>query len=131
MIRILILILIAVPTLEIWSLITASKAFGWLPTLVLCIFTGVFGAWLARREGLQIFKLAEMQLSRGQLPTEAVLDGICVFAGGLLLLTPGFFTDIAGFILVIPYTRGIAKIFIRRWFRRKLHSGSISFFKRW
>ncbi|WCK55513.1 membrane protein FxsA [Aneurinibacillus sp. Ricciae_BoGa-3] len=129
MMRILVMILIVVPTLEIWGLLTAGRAFGWLPTLAMCVFTGVVGAWLAKREGLQIFKLAQLQMSRGQLPGEAILDGICVFTGGIFLMLPGFFTDIIGFFLIFPYTRGISKIFIKRWLWRKVQSGSIQFFK--
>jgi UPF0716 protein FxsA len=128
MLRILILILLIVPTVEIWFLLTAGHIIGWFPTLLLCIATGVAGAWLAKREGLHIFHLAQIQLSRGQLPGEAILDGICVFAGGLFLLTPGFLSDFVGFFLLFPYTRSIAKIFLKRWLRRKIQSGQIEMF---
>jgi UPF0716 protein FxsA len=128
MLRILILLLLIVPTLEIWLLVAAGRGIGWIPTLLLCILTGVTGAWLAKREGLQIFQLAQLQLSRGELPGEALLDGICVFAGGLLLLTPGFFTDILGFLLLFPYTRGVPKLFIKRWLYKKIQSGNIQMF---
>ncbi|AMA73969.1 MULTISPECIES: FxsA family protein [Aneurinibacillus] len=128
MLRVFIAILLIVPVLEIWLLAAVGKGIGWLPTLLLCILTGVIGAWLAKRQGLQIFQLAQVQFSRGELPGEAILDGICVFAGGLLLLTPGFFTDIAGFLLLIPYTRGIAKLFMKRWLYKKIQSGNTQIF---
>jgi UPF0716 protein FxsA len=128
MMRILIVLLLLVPTLEIWLFIAAGNGIGWVPTLLLCILTGVIGAWLAKRQGLQIFQLAQLQLSRGELPGEAILDGICVFAGGLLLLTPGFFSDIVGFFLLVPYTRSIAKLFIKRWLNKKIKNGQVNIF---
>lgn len=100
MIKIIAAILIIVPTLEIWGLTAAGKTFGWFPTLLLVILTGVVGAWLAKKEGLRVWRSAQIQLQQGQLPGEAILDGLSIFAGGLLLLTPGFFTDTIGFLLV-------------------------------
>ncbi|MBN6188012.1 membrane protein FxsA [Aneurinibacillus sp. BA2021] len=126
--RMLIALLLIVPTLEIWFLIAAGNGIGWIPTLLLCLFTGVAGAWLAKRQGLQIFQLAQMQLSRGEIPGETLLDGICVFAGGLFLLTPGFFSDLLGFLLLIPYTRSIAKLFMKRWLYRRIQTGQLNVF---
>lgn len=131
MLRILVAILIIVPTIEIWGLITAGRAFGWEITLLLVIATGVIGAWLARRQGLQVFQLAQHQLQQGKIPGEAILDGICIFAGGLVLLTPGFFTDAMGFLLLIPYTRGIAKIWIKKWLWKLAENGNFIYFRRW
>ncbi|MFT9848308.1 FxsA family protein [Aneurinibacillus sp. REN35] len=128
MMRILLVVLLVVPILEIWLLIAAGNGIGWIPTLLLCVFTGVAGAWLAKRQGLQIFQLAQMQLNRGQIPGEALLDGICVFAGGLLLLTPGFFSDFLGFFLLIPYTRSIVKLFFKRWLHKRIQTGQLNVF---
>lgn len=119
-------ILIIVPTLEIWGLITAGQAFGWFPTLLMVIATGVIGAWLAKKQGLEVFRLAQMQLQQGQLPGEALLDGIIIFAGGLVLLTPGFFTDAIGFLCLFPLSRGFMKIYIKKWLWRNIQSGRIS-----
>ncbi|GED13887.1 FxsA family protein [Aneurinibacillus migulanus] len=124
--RVLIMLFLLVPILEIWFLVAAGRGIGWVPALLLCVLTGVIGAWLAKREGLQIFRLAQVQLSRGELPGEAILDGICVFMGGLLLLVPGFLTDIFGFLLLIPYTRGIAKLFIKRWLYKRIRNGQLN-----
>lgn len=130
MLRTLVLILIIVPALEIWGIVTAGKALGWGMTLLLIIATGVSGAWLARQQGLQVFQLAQMQMQRGELPGEAILDGICIFAGGLVLLTPGFFTDALGFLLLIPYTRGIIKIWLKKWLRKQMDRGNFIFIRR-
>jgi UPF0716 protein FxsA len=128
MLRVLIVLLLLIPVLEIWLLMATGKAIGWVPTLLLCILTGVTGAWLARRQGLQFFRLAQLQLSRGEMPGEVILDGIFVFMGGLLLLTPGFFTDFLGFSLLIPYTRGIARLCTKRWLDKKIRNGQFNVF---
>ena len=128
MLRILIVLLLVIPTFEIWLFIKAGQGIGWIPTLLFCILTGVVGAWLSRQQGLRIFQMAQMQLSHGQIPGDAILDGICIFAGGLLLLTPGFFTDIFGFFLLLPITRPIARGIIKRWLYKKVQSGQVQFF---
>ncbi|MBO8171864.1 MAG: membrane protein FxsA [Bacillaceae bacterium] len=125
MFRILVLILILVPAIEIWGIVAVGRGLGWELTILLIIATGLAGAWLARKQGLQVFQLAQLQLNQGRLPGEAILDGICIFAGGLVLLTPGFFTDAMGFLLLIPYTRGIVKLWIKRWLRKMVESGRI------
>ncbi|WP_134701525.1 FxsA family protein [Ammoniphilus sp. YIM 78166] len=131
----LVALLIIVPAIEIWGLITAGQAFGWLPTLVLVILTGVIGAWLAKREGLQIFRLAQAQMQRGELPGEVILDGILVFAGGLVLLTPGFFTDAVGFLCLFPVTRSVIKTYLKAWLQKNIQNGNFRIyggnFRRW
>ncbi|SMO33760.1 FxsA family protein [Melghirimyces algeriensis] len=113
MFRILVLILIVVPALEIWGLVKVGEAIGAWPTALAVIATGVAGGYLARWQGLQTIRLAQVQMSNRELPGEAVLDGICILSGGLLLLTPGFFTDTIGFLLLFPYTRGMIKILLK------------------
>ncbi|PTM58087.1 FxsA family protein [Desmospora activa] len=123
--RIMILLLIIVPALEIWGLITVGGWIGPWPTVLLVIATGVVGGYLAKWQGLQTLRLAQIQLRNNELPGEAILDGICILCGGLLLLTPGFFTDIVGFFLLIPYTRGMIKVFIKKNLTRMMQNGTI------
>lgn len=126
--KILIAILLIVPTLEVWALVSAGQAFGWVPTLFTVILTGVVGGWLAKKQGLQVFRMAQNQMKQGQLPGEAILDGIIIFAGGLLLLTPGFFTDILGILCLFPLTRGMMKITLKNWLWKNIQNGKISFY---
>lgn len=128
MFRIILLLLLVVPILEIWLLVVSGQTIGWLLTLLFVILTGVGGAALAKQQGSQVLRLAQLQLQKGQIPGEAILDGISIFAGGLLLLTPGFFTDAIGFALLIPYTRGIVKIGMKKWIARQIQNGHITFF---
>lgn len=123
-------VIILVPVIELWGLITVGNWIGPFPTILLVITTGFIGGYLARREGLYTYRLAMIQLRNGELPGEALLDGVCILVGGVFLLTPGFFTDILGFLLVFPYTRGIVKLFLKRWFEKKIRDGSLIWIRR-
>lgn len=130
MFRIILLIVLIVPVIEMWGLITVGGLIGPLPTILCVVATGVIGAYLAKQQGLQTWNLAQIQLRNGELPSGVIVDGICIFAGGLLLLTPGFFTDLIGLLLLIPFTRAIIKIYIMKWFRNKINNGNIIYYKR-
>ncbi|OIJ18269.1 membrane protein FxsA [Anaerobacillus alkalidiazotrophicus] len=130
MLKFLILLLIIIPTLEIAVLVLSGNTIGIPWTLLLVIFTGVLGAWLAKKEGLQTIRLAQLQLQQGQIPSGVLLDGLCILVGGVVLLTPGFITDALGFFLLIPQTRAIAKAFLQKIFNSMIKNGSIVFINR-
>ncbi len=123
-------IIILVPIIELWGLITVGNWIGPFPTILLVIATGVIGGYLARREGLNTYRLAMIQLRNGELPGDTLLDGACILAGGVFLLTPGFFSDILGFVLVFPYTRGIVRLFLKRWLNKKIQSGNFIWYRK-
>ncbi|WLD92349.1 FxsA family protein [Alkalihalobacillus sp. AL-G] len=127
MFRILLLILIIVPALEIGILIWSGKTFGIPFTILVIIATGVTGAWLAKREGMEALRLAQVQLQNGDVPSDVLLDGICILIGGSLLLTPGFITDATGFLLLFPFTRSVIKMWMRRFIQKKIESGQFTF----
>ncbi|UTR11366.1 membrane protein FxsA [Evansella sp. LMS18] len=131
--KILLLLLIVVPALEIAVLILAGNTFGILVTILLIILTGVLGAALAKKEGLNAIRTAQMQASQGQIPSGVILDGVCILVGAVLLLTPGFITDGVGFFLLIPQTRAILKGFLQRIFEKLINSGKVVFInnRRW
>lgn len=128
--RLLILLLILVPALEISVLVLSGNTIGFLPTIVLMVATGFIGAWLAKNEGLKAFRDAQTQMSYGQLPGESILDGICILIGGLLLLTPGFITDLFGIVLLLPSTRVFFKKVMKNWLEKKLRNGQFYIIKR-
>jgi len=130
MYRIIVVIMIVVPALEIWGLITIGRMIGAWQTFGVLLLTGFVGAFLARREGKRVWALARIQLSQRQIPTQSILDGICILVGGLLLLTPGFFTDIIGILLVIPPTRVIFRTWLVLFIQKKLLKGSTHIFRR-
>ncbi len=127
MFRILLLLMIGIPALEIWGLVKASQIIGGFQTVLAVIATGLIGAYLAKREGLKAWIQLQENLSYGQIPTKAIIDGISIFSGGLLLLTPGFFTDTIGFILIIPYTRTPIQTLIIKWLGKKIRNGEFQF----
>lgn len=127
MFRIILLLLIIIPTIEIWGLIKVSQFVGGMQTIFIVIATGFFGAYLAKREGLKVWVQLQEKLSYGQIPTKAIMNGISVFIGGLLLLTAGLFTDTIGLLLILPYTRSIIQMYIIKKFRKKIEDGEIHF----
>lgn len=125
MFRILVVLFIVVPAIELWGLISIGKVIGGWNTVALVILTGVVGAWLAKQQGLQVIRTVQFQLSRGQMPTESLIDGALVLAGGILLLSPGFFSDVIGILLLIPYTRLIVRHLLKKWLWSMISSGKI------
>ena len=96
---------IGVPLLEIALFI---KVGGWLglgPTLALIVLTAVVGAWMLRQQGIGVLMRAQRQLAEGALPVTEVFEGLCLVIAGALLLTPGFFTDGVGALLLVPAIR--------------------------
>ncbi|HHW37169.1 MAG TPA: membrane protein FxsA [Bacillales bacterium] len=128
--RLLIVLLILVPALEISVLVLSGNTIGFLPTIVLMVATSFIGAWLAKTQGLKAFRDAQTQMSYGQLPGESILDGICILFGGLLLLTPGFITDLFGIVLLLPPTRVFFKNSIKKWLENKLRNGQFYIIRR-
>ncbi|VEF47338.1 putative integral inner membrane protein [Bacillus freudenreichii] len=121
--RFLFLLFIVVPALEIGLFILAGKTVGGFATIALIIATGILGAYLAKRQGMEVIRKMQEQVRSGYPPGEALLEGVCVLVGGLLLLTPGFITDITGLFLVLPPTRrllqpALLKLF-KSWISRK------------
>ncbi|KMM37415.1 FxsA family protein [Guptibacillus hwajinpoensis] len=130
MFRILLLFIIIVPALEIALLLLSGRTLGLLPTVLLIISTGVLGAWLARREGSEAIQKVNRQMQTGQMPGDAILDGLCILIGGVVLLTPGFITDAVGFLLLIPATRKPFKRWMLTFIERKMKNGQFMFIRR-
>jgi UPF0716 protein FxsA len=128
--RLLLALIIVVPALEIWLLISIGQYIGpWL-TIILIILTGILGAWLAKYQGLEALRNAQQKMSYGQMPGEVIIDGLCILVGGVLLLTPGFISDSIGFFLLIPATRNIVKPFIIRGIRNRMDKGQFTIINR-
>jgi UPF0716 protein FxsA len=85
----------------------------WWVVLII-LLTGLAGVTIAKNEGLKTWNRAQLLIRNGEVPTEQITDGICIFIGAVLLIAPGFITDITGFILVLPITRPIFKRSIQK-----------------
>jgi len=103
-----------IPIIEIYLLIEIGSMFGSLTAVTLVILTGFLGAFLARRQGLQTVNRIQESLREGRMPSSELLDALLIIIAGLVLLTPGFLTDSAGFLLLIPATRNSIKYWLSR-----------------
>ena len=108
----LILLLTIVPLVELVILLRLAQAISWGPTIFLVVVTGVLGAWLARREGLRTLHRVQEDMAAGRPPTLTLMEGVMVLVAGVVLVTPGILTDLAGFALLVPS--------IRRWVAQRM-----------
>ena len=104
-----------VPFIEIYLLIKIGGQVGAFNTILIVILTGLLGASLARLEGIKTMTKVRESLNRGELPAEEMLDAMLIFVAGVVLLTPGFLTDLTGLALLVPKLR----YWFKRWLRRK------------
>ncbi|HEY6874592.1 MAG TPA: FxsA family protein [Geobacteraceae bacterium] len=114
-----------IPVIELYLLIKVGSLIGALPTVALVLSISLAGAWLVRHQGFELLRRIQSELAQGQLPAAELLDGAMVLVGGVLLLTPGFFTDFLGLLFLIPFTRTIIKQIARLWLQRRLSRGTI------
>lgn len=126
----LLLIFIAVPLIEILLLIEIGSRIGAFNTILIIVVTGILGASMMRQQGFTIIRNIQRDLSQGHMPTGELINGALVLVGGILLLTPGFFTDAVGFILLVPATRALIRKKIQLLIRRKIESGDTHIFFR-
>ncbi|MCC5801283.1 FxsA family protein [Rossellomorea vietnamensis] len=127
--RYMLLLLIIIPALEIGLLVLSGQAIGLVPTVLLIITTGILGAYLAKKQGIETIRKAQRDMQYGQMPGEAIMDGLCILVGGIVLLTPGFITDALGFLLLLPATRRMFKPFFYRLFKRLINKGNVIIYR--
>jgi UPF0716 protein FxsA len=111
----LLLVLVAIPLVEIYVIIQVGHAIGAWWTVLLLVAETVVGGWLVRREGRRAWRTLVDQLAQGIPPTRAAVDGAVILLGGLLLITPGFVTDFLGFLCVLPFTRPLVRRAVVGW----------------
>ena len=117
---VLFLLFILVPIIEIAVLIRVGSIMGFWPTLALMLVMGFVGAWLAKQEGRRTFFEIQRSIASGQMPGNEILEGFLIFMGGLLMLTPGFVTDVVGLWLVFPLTRKMSLGVMKRLLMNKI-----------
>ena len=101
------LLIILLPVIEIYLFIKIGAQIGALTTILLIFITAVLGVYYARYEGLNTLKAGFTQLSKKETPAYEVISGAAIAFAALLLIIPGFATDLLGFILIFPITRKI------------------------
>lgn len=100
---------LVVPLLEIYIVIQVGQVIGAWPTVGILLLDALVGAWLVRHEGMRAWRALQAVLPTGRVPGKELADGALVLVGGTLLLTPGFLTDVLGYLLVLPFTRPVAR----------------------
>ena len=105
-----IIFIISIPLIEIYLMIKVGSFIGAFNTIFLIFFTAIAGIYFARLEGLNALKSGIRQLVKNEIPIYEIISGATLAFAALLLIIPGFLTDIVGFLLIIPVTR---KFFIK------------------
>ena len=121
----LLILFVIVPVTELYILIEVGKKIGSLTTIGIIILTGIIGAYLVKSEGFMILRKIQNDLNDGIMPGDSLIQGAIILAGGILLLTPGFVTDILGFIFLIPVSRKVVKKYLLKWLKGKIKEGNI------
>ena len=121
---VLIAIFVVVPLAELYVIFeVVGPAIGAVPTILLLAADSLAGAWLMKSQGRAVWRRFNENLSAGRTPHREIIDGVLVIFGGAFLITPGFLTDVLGFLLLIPLTRGL----FRRVLERQMARGAFGY----
>ena len=119
MVGVLALVFLLVPLAELYVIIQVGQAFGALNTIGLLILISAAGAWLAKREGMGVWRRFQRQVESGAVPGREIADGVMILFAAALLMTPGFLTDLLAISLLLPPVRaGVRTLVLRRAARR-------------
>jgi len=118
------LLFIVLPIAELAVIVRFASAYGVVNTIAVLILVSIVGAWLVKREGLSVMQRLAKSLDEGGLPHKELVDGFLILMAGLLLITPGFITDVVGILLLLPPVRIALRSMLLRSFKRR---GSVAF----
>lgn len=121
----LIILFTVVPLGELYLLLYVGKYLGVLFTIMIVLITGILGGFLARSQGLSVYRSMRMDLESGIIPADALLDGLFILVAGALLVTPGLMTDIVGFLFLIPVLRNWLQKGLKKRFKRNFETRHI------
>jgi UPF0716 protein FxsA len=108
---------------EISLLLLVAEETNLLIALLLMVFAGFLGVVIARAQGWQLLLRVRREMAQGEVPVDSLLNGLVLFLAGVLLLLPGFLSDILGIVLLLPPVRSAAATMIRRRFQRRVKAG--------
>ena len=117
------LFLVVMPLVEVAALVAVGRVIGPWPTVLLLVLMTGLGAWTVRREGGRAWGALVEGLRTGRMPGHELSDAAVVLVGGVLLLAPGFVTDLIGVFFVLPVTRPSARRLFERMVAKRLLSG--------
>jgi UPF0716 protein FxsA len=110
---------ILVPIVEIYVIIQVGQVIGALWTIVLLIADSIFGSWLIKHEGRRAWEALNVAIRSGRMPAKELADGALILVGGTLMISPGFVTDVFGMVLILPFTRPLARRVLTRVVTRR------------
>src|SRR3954471_2173208 len=116
----LVALFIAVPLGEIYVIIQVGQAIGAWWTILLLVADSIFGSWLIRLEGSRAWRALRDTLDSGRMPAKELADAALILIGGTLMLAPGFVTDAFGILLILPFTRLVARRLLTQVVTRRL-----------
>lgn len=119
-------LLMALPVIEITVLLLSGHLIGVWFTLVLVVIAGAVGVWLAKRQGLDIWRKAQEQMSYGSVPGNEIIDGMCILIGGVFLVIPGLISDFIAMIFLLPFTRKWLKPFVMNLIMNRMNRGKVT-----
>jgi UPF0716 protein FxsA len=122
-------IFVLTPLVELVILVYIGMTIGAGYTVLIVAVTGLAGAALAKNQGLATLSRARSTIEGGAIPSGELLEGALILAGGLMLVTPGVLTDIAGLVLLIPQTRRRLGSWLGGFIRSKIESGAIQYWE--
>jgi UPF0716 protein FxsA len=111
---------VVVPLVEIYVLLQVGHAIGVGWTILLLVADSVLGTWLIRREGGRAWRALQTALGSGRMPARELADGALILVGGTLMLAPGFVTDAFGMLMILPFTRPLARRLLTAVVARRL-----------
>ena len=114
------LLFIIVPIIEITIFITIGSNIGILNTIAIILTTALVGIFLVRRQGIKLLFDAQRNLAQGVMPTEEIKGGIFLLISGLLLITPGFFTDCIGFVVFLKPVQNLIAFQAKKYFQSQI-----------
>ena len=106
------LLFVSIPALEVFLMIKIGGKIGALNTVSLIFLTAIIGIYFAKLEGIKTMRSGVMNIYQNKIPIYEMISGASIAIAALLLIIPGFFTDIIGFLLLIPFTRKILISFL-------------------
>ena len=116
------LLLVVLPIVELYVIVQVAQGIGVLETIGLLVLVALLGIWVVRVQGLGVLARMQRELSEGKVPT-SLLDGVLILVAGVLLVAPGFVTDIVGVVLLVPPTRALVRRLLVRRYRNRVRSG--------
>lgn len=126
----LLLLFILVPIIELFIIVQLGQYIGLGYTLVIIVVLGLLGALIAKQQGLRTLFRIKDDLAHGRLPAQELIEGLLILVGAVLLITPGLLTDAIAFFFLIPATRRIVKLLLRKKLEKMIKTGQIKLYFR-